>query len=153
MLKYGTTDPLPFPPVYRHKTETVHKDVGNERETCGNDDIREGMLFDKHRRKDDQDPLCRDRCLDPQFPENTGIRVPRTDHDGERVVNMNTGCYVGRCIDRVQPAAQIRQNIVSRHGLRPKIQDIRKKDRDDQKNGHADRQECTDLVIAFLITH
>ena len=129
VFEYGPANFLPPLLTYRHKPEFEDEDVREERQPRGNDHVGEGVLFDEHGSQDNAESLDCDRYFAPKVSEDPGLRIPDRDHDGDGVVNVYAGRYVGRRVDRVQTLAKVSQNVVPWHCVGTEVEDVRKTDR------------------------
>ena len=108
------------------------------------------MLLNKHRRennggrKDERSDLNAFSILKMFALYNCKVRA-------QRVVDMDARPKVGRCIRGVKELHQTGKYVISRHGVGPQVMTVRKKRRDNQKNGHSRKEKDTGAVIVILI--
>ena len=98
------------------------------------------MLLDEHGGKDNQN--ADDIHRDPEsLPVHRRICTPKTKHDSDRVVYVDTGTDIGWRICLIQVCHHAGKQIVPRHHLWAKILYIGENKRNHQHNGHSDHQE------------
>ena len=75
----------------------------------------------------------------------------RTDHDGQRVVNVNAGRQIRRSICHVEHGYHAGKNVVCRHCLGTHQMNVREDDRNEDENGHSERQRRGQSVVSLFI--
>lgn len=138
-----------------NKIKSVNQCPDDNKQAAGDHNIRKGMLFDQHGRKDDQKSLNSNGCTPEKDDRSTEgitficppIPVQGGGNNCQAVENMDARGQVGWRIRKVKHADRTRKNVVSGHCLGAQHVDIRKNYGYSDKDRHADHKAGTQPVI------
>ena len=109
------------------------------------------MLFDEHGGKDNGESQAVGQDPGELPVERTDSGMRRTDHDGQRIINVDAGRQIGGRIAAVNELDQPCKYVIPGHHFRSEEVDVGEDDRNGQEQSHAKHQQRGYSPVTFFI--